>query len=111
MAAIDLELLKGFVDLDDPKVKAVFDVIEPYFPVLKRLGAAAVSLFVDGLKQQDWARIDRELYEQMTEDERDALSSQVLANARCAVHKAYEANRQWKDDITRLLLGVVLSFV
>ena len=107
--AVDHGLL-NFIDLD-PEIKTVYDVISPYLPVLKRLGNAAVAAFVDGLKQQDWTRIDRELYEQMTEDERDALSSQVLANARCAVHKAYEANRQWKDTITRLLLGVVLSLI
>ena len=109
--AIDLGLLKSFIDLDDPKVKAVYDVIEPYLPVLKRLGKSAVDTFMAGLKQQDWTCIDRELYDQMTEDERDALSSQVLADARKAVHTAYEANRRWKDDLTRLLLGVVLSFI
>ena len=109
--AIDLGLLKNFIDLDDPAVKAVYDAIEPYFPVLKRLGKSAMGTFLEGLKQQDWARIDRELYAQMTEDERDVLSGQVLADARRAVHTAYEAGRQWKDDVTRLLLGVVLSFI
>ncbi len=109
--AIDLELLKTFIDFDDPAVKAVYAVIEPYFPVLKRLGKAAVDTFMDGLKQRDWARIDRELYGQMTEDERDALSSQVLADARRAVHTAYEAGRQWRDDVTRLLISVVLSSI
>lgn len=109
--ALDLDLLKTFVDLDDPAVKATYDAIEPYLPVLKRLGKSALDTFMDGLIQQDWARIDRDLYAQMTEAERDALSSQVLTDARRAVHEAYEASRSWKDDITRLLLGAVLSVI
>ncbi len=95
----------------DGNSSVVLDVIEPYFPVLKRLGSQAVERFLDGAMQQDWARIDRELYAEMTEDERDALSDTVLADARKAVQQAYESSRKWNWDLTKILLSVVLSFV
>ena len=88
---------------------AVLAVIEPYFPVLKRLGSAAVTRFLDGVMQRDWARIYRELYAEMTEDERDTLSAAVLADARKAVHTAYESSQKWQSDLVQILLGVVLS--
>jgi hypothetical protein len=89
----------------------VLDAIEPYLPVLKRLGSQAVERFLDGVLNQDWARIDRELYAAMSEDERDALSATVLADARQAVKAAYESSRKWRGDLMQTLLSVVLSFV
>jgi hypothetical protein len=90
---------------------AVLDVIEPYLPVLKRLGSQAVERFLDGALQQDWDRINRDLYAEMTDDERDALGATVLADARKAVKEAYESSRKWNQDLVKTLLGVVLSFV
>lgn len=89
----------------------VLAAIEPYFPILKRLGSAAVERFLDGVMQRDWARINRELYAEMTEDERDALSAAVLADARKAVQKAYESSKKWQSDLVQILLSVVLSVV
>ena len=110
--AIDLNALKGLVDFDiNPGMKSVLDAITPYFPVLKRLGTSAIDGFIDGLRNQDWARIDRELYAKMTEAERDALSAKVLLDARAAVKAAYEANRQWQQDLLRLTFGLVLSVI
>jgi len=110
--AIDLNTLEGLVDFDaNPGMKAVLDAIEPYFPVLKRLGKEAVDIFLSGLRNQDWARIDRELYAKMTEAERDALSAKVLLDARTAVKAAYEANRQWQQDLLRLTLGLALAVI
>ena len=110
--AIDLNALKGLVDFDaNPGMKSILDAIEPYFPVLKRLGKSAVDIFLAGLRYQDWARIDRDLYAEMTEAERDALSAKVLLDARAAVKAAYEANRQWQQDLLRLTLGLALSVI
>ncbi len=90
---------------------AVLDVIEPYLPALKRLGSQAVEKFLDGAMQQDWDRVNRELYAEMTEDERDALGAAVLVDARKVVQQAYESSRKWQEDLTRILLSVVLLFV
>jgi len=110
--AIDLVALKGPVDFGaNPGMKAMFDAITPYFPVLKRLGTSAISSFIDGLRNQDWTRIDRDLYAEMTEAERDALGAQVLLDARAAVKAAYEANRQWQQDLLRLALGLLLAVI
>jgi len=97
--------------IPDVNSSAILDVIEPYFPVLKRLGSQAVTRFLDGASQQDWERVNRELYAEMTEDERDVLGAAVLADARKAVKEAYESSRKWQEDLTRILLGVVLSVV
>lgn len=108
--AIDFDTVRVLVG-NDPSTKATLDVIEPYFPILKRLGKAGLDIFISGVKNQDWERIDRELYAQMTEDERDALSTQVLKAARAAVKAAHEADRQWNEDLLRLTLAAVLAFI
>ena len=96
---------------DDDRLSLTFDVIEPYLPVLKRMGKAGVRLFLDAVRQQDWPRVDRALYEQMTESERDVLGDEVLKAARTAVKDAYESNRLWQEDLLRLLLSLLLSAI
>jgi single-stranded DNA-specific DHH superfamily exonuclease len=109
--AIDRDTLAEIIDLDNPTIKAVVDAIEPYFPVLKRMGEAALGDFLDALKGRDWSRIDRALYASMTEDERDRLSEQVLRDARAVVDDAYETKRTFKDDLLRVSMGILLSFI
>jgi hypothetical protein len=96
---------------NDDRLSLAFDVIEPYLPVLKRMGKAGVDAFLDAVRQQDWARVDRALYEQMTESERDALGDDVLKAARTAVKDAYETNRLWQEDLLRLSLSLLLSAI
>lgn len=105
--------LEAFTSLmgEDSGMNETLAVIRPYLPALKRLGKAAVDTFMDGVKSRDWDRIDRELYATMTEDERDALSDQVLSDARAVVQKKYETSRHWQEDLTRVLLGVALSLI
>ena len=55
--------------------------------------------------------MDRALYEEMTESERDALGADVLKAARSVVKEAYEANRLWQEDLLRLTLGLLLSAI
>jgi hypothetical protein len=108
--AIEYSALKETLG-DNPSMEPTLAAISPYLPVLKRLGKAGLDVFVDGVRNQDWSRIDRELYAEMTEDERDALSAQVLQDARAAVKAAHEADRQWNQDLLRLTLAIVLSFI
>lgn len=110
-SAIDLDTVLGLVGGGDSGTSETLAVIRPYLPALKRLGKAAVDTFMDGVKQRDWQRIDRELYASMTEDERDALSAQVLTDARAAVERKYESSRHWQEDLTRVLLGVALALL
>jgi hypothetical protein len=107
---IDREVLGTIVGNDD-RLSLVLDVIEPYLPVLKRMGKAGVDAFLDAVRQQDWSRVDRALYEQMTESERDALGDDVLKAARTAVKDAYETNRLWQEDLLRLSLSLLLSAI
>jgi single-stranded DNA-specific DHH superfamily exonuclease len=107
---IDRETLRQLIGADD-RLDAALDVIEPYLPALKRMGKAGVDVFLDAIRQQDWQRIDRALYEKMTESERDALSDAVLQSARDAVKQAYQTNRLWQEDLLRLAIGLLLSTV
>lgn len=102
-----METLVGF----DPRMSAAYAAISPYLTVLKRLGKQGVDAFLDGARQQDWARVDRALYEGMTEAERDALGAQLLKDARNAVRLSYESNRLWQEDLLRLVLGLLLSAI
>jgi hypothetical protein len=108
---IDRDLLGKFLDLSDPGTAAIVDLVEPYLPVLKRGGNKTFGEFVSALLNRDWTRIDRALYEDMTEDERDQLSQAVLADARAAVAKAYEMRRRFKDDVSSVLMGLLLTLV
>ena len=105
---IDRELLGAFINLDDPSTKAIVDLVEPYLPVLKRTDAGILSDFCSALGNQDWTRIDRDLYEAMTDDERDMLGTAVLKDARAAVSKEYELSRRWKNDLLNVVMGLLL---
>jgi hypothetical protein len=107
---VNSELLGAVASLVEPEVKAIIDSITPYLPALKRCGTAAFNQFVDALGSQDWSRIDRALYEHMSEDERDKLSSQVLKDARADVKRAYETRRTYKTDLLKAVLGIAVSF-
>lgn len=108
---IDTASLAGMIDLTNPTMVALVDIIKPYLPALKRMGSTGVDLFVESVQEQDWARIDRALYAEMTEDERDAISSAVLRSARMAVRSAYNRDQALRDDMFRVVLGIVLTFI
>ena len=106
----DNAALRTLLEGDD-RLSAAFDVIEPYLPVLKRVGKATVAAFLDAVRQQDWSRVDRALYEAMTESERDVLGDDVLKAARTVVKEAYETNRLWQEDLLRLSFNLLLSAI
>lgn len=97
--------------LPDGKGAKILDVIEPYLPVLGRLGSTAFDAFVAAVHNRDWQRIDRELYAEMTEDERDALGQAVLAEARQAVQQEYEVSRRWREDLNKVLFAALTSLL
>ena len=96
---------------DNDQLSSALDVIEPYLPVLKRVGKAGLDAFLSAVRQQDWQRVDRALYAEMTEAERDVLGGEVLKDARATVMRAYESNRQWQSDLLRLMFGLLLSAI
>ena len=96
---------------DNDQLSSALDVIEPYLPVLKRMGKAGLDAFLSAVRQQDWQRVDRALYSEMTESERDALGGEVLKDARAAVKLAYESSRQWQEDLLKLAFGLLLSAI
>lgn len=107
---IDLAAAKLLVGAND-QLSSALDIIEPYLPVLKRMGKAGLDAFLVAVRQQDWSRIDRALYEAMTEAERDALGGEVLKKARETVKLAYESSRQWQEDLLKLAFGLLLSAI
>lgn len=107
---IDLEAVGAVIDLVDPKVKSVFDVVVPYLPALKKAGKTGVDMFMGAATSGDWDRIDRELYEHMTEDERDALGAAVLAEARKAVQSELDQS-ELPGQICRVMLGIALALI
>lgn len=108
--AINRAILEALLG-QDARTSAMLDAIEPYLPVLGRMGKAGLDAFLDAVRQQDWQRVDRALYERMTEQERDALSAKVLKDAREAVKGAYETNRLWQEDLLRVAFGLLLSAI
>ncbi len=107
---IDLAAAKLLVG-DNDQLSSALDIIEPYLPILKRMGKSGLDAFLASVRQQDWTRIDRALYEAMTEAERDALGGEVLKKAREAVKLAYESSRQWQEDMLKLAFGLLLSAI
>jgi len=103
------ELLGAITESMNPEVKAIVDSIAPYLPAMKRCGTTAFNQVVEAMGSQDWSRVDRTLYEHMSESERDSLSSQILKDARQAVKRAYEARRTYKTDLLKAALGLAVS--
>ena len=95
--------------LTDSKYAELATVIEPYLPALQRVGRPAIDRFMELLLARNWQRIDAELYEHMTEDERDALGKAVLRETREALRTRYSTLRTWRQDILHLLLAVVVG--
>lgn len=108
---IDRDLLGKFLDLNEPGLSVIVDLVEPYLPVLKRADNQTFSEFCSALLNRDWSRIDRALYEDMTDDERDQLSEAVLKDARVAVDRAYQLRRRFKDDVANVLMALLITLV
>jgi len=105
------EILSSIIDLTEPTNSSMVSALSPYLPAMKRCGMAAFNTIIDAIGSQDWSRVDRELYTHMTESERDALSAQVLKDARQAVKRAYETKRTFKTDLFKVAMGIAVSLV
>jgi len=103
--------LSSIIDLTVPENSSMVSALVPYLPAMKRCGMATFNTVVEALGSQDWSRVDRELYTHMTEDERDALSAQILKDARQSVKRAYETRRTFKQDLLKVAMGIAVSLV
>jgi hypothetical protein len=105
------ETLGSIIDLTLSENSSMIESLVPYLPAMKRCGTATFNTVVEAIGSQDWSRVDRELYEHMTEDERDALSAQILQDARKSLKRVYETRRTYKSDLLKAALGIAVSLV
>lgn len=109
--SFELAALSNFLDMDDPAIEAVVDLVGPFMPVLKRLGKDGLEAFMNNSSTGDFTRVTTELYEKLTEDERDQLSDAVLADAQKAVNDAFRERRDLQQQVLRVAMAVALSLV
>jgi hypothetical protein len=108
---ISLDTVKKFVDLDDPGDEAIVDAINPFLPVINRLGKDAIDSFTTNVFENggDFTAVTTELYEQLTEDERDVLSAAVLQDAQAAVRQRFQEKKEFQAKLFKIAMSVALT--
>ena len=98
---IDLTSLFGVFG-SDPRLQAIFTTLTPYIPAIKREGEAFYQDVMSYAVEGKWTELDELAWKKMTEDERDALSAQILADARDAVDREFERKKFFRECVVRL---------
>jgi len=84
---------------------ALLPVIQPFIPVLARFGKDEVTnKFIDLLVEKDWTAIHDMCWPKMTEDERDAASTQALEDAQKTVDRLHVADKFLRAAAMKILL-------
>lgn len=97
--------------INDERLKPFVEVLRPYIPAIQREG---VMFYNDVLKYcitGEWDQLTAEAWKVMTEDERDAASTQLLQEARDAVDRNFEREKMAREIIFKLALSVLTSFL
>ena len=94
-----------------PEVQMLLKTIRPYLPVIVRGGQTVYEDFISYAVEGKWTELDQKMWGQMTEDERDALSSQVLVEARRAVDNQYERDKLAKQTALKVASALLLAIL
>jgi len=95
-----LEKLEG-----DQEAIKLLPLIQPYLTVLSREeGKDKVDKFMNLFIKQEWQDLDSWLWPKMTDDERDALSAQVLDAARKTVDNLHLSDKIMKKVALKILM-------
>lgn len=108
--AIDLDSLIERIQYD-PNAKEVIEAVKPYLPAIQRLGAEAFEDLISYASARAWIELDRKMWPNLTEDERDMLSNNILKDARKAVDNMYERNQAVKSMVMRAVLSIALAAI
>lgn len=80
-----------------PQVQLLIQTIRPYIPVIIREGQDFYEDFISYAVEGKWTELDQKAWSKMTEEERDELSAEILAEARDAVENQFRRNKLAKE--------------
>jgi hypothetical protein len=89
---------------------ALWDVISPFVPALKREGQDIYEGFIKALLTKDFTAIDQLLYAKMTPEERAKLDAQVLSGALDAARARYRRTKLEKDILFKVAVRLLVLF-
>lgn len=95
----------------NPQYVSIVSTLRPYIPALQRMGVEFYEDVIRDAIAGDWETFDEKLWVKMTEDERDAASDALLAEARDAVDRAYERDQLAKELAFKLVGSVLVAMI
>ncbi len=95
----------------NPQYAAVVTVLRPYIPALKRMGLELYNDVLADAIAGNWPDVDAKAWGAMSEDERDAASTALLAEARDAVDRAYAREQLAKEMAFKLVGSILMSLL
>ncbi len=95
---------------NDPRTQAIFTTLGPYIPAIKREGIKFYNDVISYAVEGKWTELDEMAWEKMTNEERNALSDQILSDARDAVDNEL-ARKQFARELILKLVGILLTLV
>jgi len=94
-----------------PQMQMLLQTIQPFLPVISREGQSLYDDFISYAVEGKWTELDSAVWEKMTDDERDALASSVLVEARQAVDNQYGRNKTAKEVALKVATSILLSLL
>jgi hypothetical protein len=101
--------LDELLDVLEDSGKEVLGILKPYLPALGRVGEDVYEGFLKHLFNADWTKIDRLMYEHMTEAERDELDQEVYKDAYYATAAKYRRKELIKEVLTKVAIRIAIK--
>jgi len=95
----------------DPQTQSIVMALSPYLPVFKRLGMEFYEDVIANAASGNWTRADELMWPKMTDDEREALASNVLNEARDAVDRSFDRETLLKETVLRITMSLLMTLL
>lgn len=105
--------ITDIIDLikNDPKIASIIDILKPFIPIIKRHGIDVYNDVVKYAINGEWTELDKVMWSKMNDEERDALSTQILSDAREAVDREFERRKTAREVAIKLATTVLTSLL
>jgi hypothetical protein len=91
-----------------PEIMSVMPLVRPFAAALSRKNDVVITnAFIVAAGERRWSDVDRLMWPHMTEDERDALSNDILVSARQAVDNMHLAEKIFKEVMIKVVFALI----
>jgi hypothetical protein len=107
---MDIDLLIAGLQAH-PQVQLLLSTIRPYLPVIIREGESFYNDFISYAVEGKWTELDESVWTKMTEEEKDALSNQVLIEARESVDNQFSRNKTAREVAFKTATSIISAML